>query len=52
MAQLEEFEDRILHTFEAAVTDADDDTVRSIASKYINAVRQDHDLMRDLKTAH
>jgi len=52
VAQLEEFEDRILHTFEAAVTDADDDTVRSIASKYINAVRQDHDLMRDLKTAH
>ncbi|MET0231426.1 MAG: PA2169 family four-helix-bundle protein [Rhodanobacteraceae bacterium] len=51
VAQLEEFEDRILHTFEAAATDADDATVRGIATNYMSAVREDHDFMRDLKKA-
>jgi uncharacterized protein (TIGR02284 family) len=49
IAQLEEFEDRILHTFEAAATDTDDAGVSAIASKYMKSVQEDHDLMRDLK---
>ena len=51
VAQLEEFEDRILHTFEAAAADTDDATVRRIAASYMSAVKKDHDLMRDLKKA-
>ncbi len=49
VAQLEEFEDRILHTFEAAVAKTDDSTVRRIADRYFSSVKKDHDLMRDLK---
>lgn len=49
VAQLEEFEDRILHTFEAAVTNSGDSTVRRIADKYMSSVQKDHDLMRDMK---
>ena len=49
VAQLEEFEDRILHTFEAAVAKTDDSTVRRIADRYFSSVKNDHDFMRDLK---
>ncbi len=49
IAQLEEFEDRILHSFEGAVQDSDDAAVRGLAQKYMPEVRRDHDRMRALK---
>ena len=52
VAQLEEFEDRILHTFEAAAKESDDAAVQRIAATYMSSVKQDHDLMRDLKKAN
>jgi uncharacterized protein (TIGR02284 family) len=49
IAQLEEFEDRILHAFEKAATDSNDATVRGIADRHFKDVRDDHDFMRNLK---
>jgi uncharacterized protein (TIGR02284 family) len=49
VAQLEEFEDRILHAFEHAVTMSKDPNVREIADRYFSSVKKDHNLMRDLK---
>jgi uncharacterized protein (TIGR02284 family) len=51
VAQLEEFEDRILHSFEDAVAKSDDDVVRSIASRYMPEVTRDHNEMKTLKHA-
>jgi len=49
VAQLEEFEDQILHTFQAAVGDESNIELCEIAGRYMTAVKVDHDLMRDLK---
>jgi len=52
VAQLEEFEDRILHTFEKAAADSNDASVRQIVDRHFKAVRDDHDFMRTLKKRH
>ncbi|MFC4727529.1 PA2169 family four-helix-bundle protein [Coralloluteibacterium thermophilus] len=49
IAQLEAFEDRIVHAFRDAVNDSDDAEVRAIAQRYQPQVEQDHAQMRDLK---
>jgi uncharacterized protein (TIGR02284 family) len=49
VVQLEEFEDRILHAFEDAVANVNDQVVRNIAERYMPDVRRDHDEMRTLK---
>jgi uncharacterized protein (TIGR02284 family) len=51
VAQLEEFEDRILDEFRAAIQDTDDPEVRAIAGKYMPEVMRDHDEMKALKDA-
>lgn len=49
VAQLEEFEDRILAEFRAAVEKSDDANVRAIAQRHLPNVTRDHDDMRALK---
>lgn len=49
VSQLEEFEDRILHAFEHAISSSGDQNVRSIANRYMPEVTRDHDEMRTLK---
>jgi uncharacterized protein (TIGR02284 family) len=49
VAQLEEFEDRIVESFERAVADSRDSIARQIADRYFSSVRKDHNIMRDLK---
>jgi len=49
VAQLEEFEDRIVKAFNDAVTDSDDPEVRNIAQKYMPEINRDHTDMRNLK---
>lgn len=51
VAELEEFEDRILHAFQHAAQKADDAGVRTIAQRYMPNVSRDHAQMRDLKHA-
>lgn len=51
VAQLEEFEDRILKEFREAIEGSDDVEVKNIALKYMPEVRRDHDEMRALKEA-
>lgn len=51
VAQLEEFEDRILDEFRDAIEESDDIEVRNVALKYLPEVRRDHDEMRALKRA-
>ena len=51
VAQLEQFEDRILHAFQHAAQESDDAEVRTIAQRYMLQVSHDHDRMRDLKHA-
>lgn len=51
VAQLEEFEDRILDEFRDAIENTDDPEVRAIAAKYMPEVRRDHDEMKALKDA-
>lgn len=51
VAQLEEFEDRILEAFRDASTKDDDMEVRSIAQRHMAQVKKDHDDMRALKRA-
>lgn len=51
IAQLEEFEDRVIEAFRDAVNDSDDAEVRAIAQRYRPQVEQDHAQMRDLKHA-
>jgi uncharacterized protein (TIGR02284 family) len=49
VAQLEEFEDRIVKAFNDAVTESDDPEVRNIAQKYMPEINRDHTDMRNLK---
>jgi uncharacterized protein (TIGR02284 family) len=49
VAQLEQFEDRILYAFQHAAQESTDAEVRTIAQRYMLQVSRDHDQMRDLK---
>ena len=49
VVQLEEFEDRILAAFTSAVSESDDQAVRTIAERYIPEVTRDHNEMKTLK---
>ena len=49
ISQLEETEDRILHSFQDALTSSDRAEVRQIAQNYLPDVRRMHDEMRALK---
>lgn len=49
VAQLEEFEDRILEEFKQTAEKSKDAEVRGIAMKYLPEIRRDHDEMRALK---
>ena len=51
IADLEQFEDRILHAFQDAAQKSDDAGVRTIAQRYMPEIRRDHAQMRDLKHA-
>ena len=51
VAQLEEFEDRILKVFKDAAEKSDDQGVRAIAKRYMPEVVRDHNEMRTLKHA-
>lgn len=51
IAQLEEFEDRIVHSFQDVIIDSDDPEVRGVALKYMPDVARDHADMRSLKHA-
>ncbi len=51
IAQLEEFEDRILKAFNDAQTKSEDPGVRTIAQRYLPEVTRDHNEMRSLKLA-
>ena len=51
IAQLEEFEDRILKAFQDAQAKSDDQGVRTIAQRYLPEVTRDHNEMRGLKHA-
>ncbi len=51
IAQLEEFEDRILKAFQDAQSKSDDQGVRTIAERYMPEVARDHNEMRGLKQA-
>jgi uncharacterized protein (TIGR02284 family) len=52
VAELEQFEDRILHAFRDAAEKSEDAGVRTIAQRYLPDVTRDHAQMRDLKHAH
>jgi len=49
VAQLEEFEDRILGEFRDRAEKSDDADVRRLAMKYLPEIKRDHDEMRALK---
>jgi uncharacterized protein (TIGR02284 family) len=49
VAELEQFEDRILKAFKDAAQKADDPGVRTIAERYLADVSRDHAKMRELK---
>ena len=49
IAQLEAFEDRIVHAFQDVIFDSDDADVRSIVLKHMPAVARDHTDMAALK---
>lgn len=51
ISQLEEFEDRIVHSFQDVIIDSDDPEVRGVALKYMPDVARDHADMRSLKHA-
>ena len=51
VADLEQFEDRILHAFQDAAQKSEDAGVRTIAQRYMPEVSRDHAQMRDLKQA-
>lgn len=51
IAELEQFEDRILHAFQDAAQKSEDAGVRSIAQRYMPDVSRDHAQMRELKQA-
>ncbi len=49
VAQLEEFEDRILASFRKVVENSDDPATQAIAQRHLPAVTRDHNDMRALK---
>lgn len=49
IAQLEAFEDRIVHAFQDVIFDSDDADVRAIVLKHMPAVARDHTDMAALK---
>lgn len=49
VAQLEEFEDRILDAFRKVVENSDDSATRAIAQRHLPQITRDHDDMRALK---
>jgi len=49
VAELEQFEDRILHEFQHAAQKSEDAGVRTIAQRYMPEVSRDHAQMRELK---
>ena len=49
IAQLEAFEDRIVHAFQDVIFDSDDADVRGIVLKYMPTVARDHGDMAALK---
>lgn len=49
IGQLEETEDRILHSFQNALTKSERAEVRQIAQNYLPDIRRMHDEMRSLK---
>lgn len=49
VAQLEEFEDRILDSFRKVVENSDDAATRAIAQRHLPQITRDHDDMRALK---
>jgi len=49
IAQLEAFEDRIVHAFQDVIFDSDDADVRGIVLKHMPSVARDHTDMRSLK---
>lgn len=49
IAQLQAFEDRIVHAFQDVIFDSDDAEVRSIVLKYMPSVARDHTDMQALK---
>jgi uncharacterized protein (TIGR02284 family) len=51
VAELEQFEDRILHAFQHAAQKSEDPGVRTIAQRYMPEINRDHAQMRDLKHA-
>jgi uncharacterized protein (TIGR02284 family) len=51
VAQLEEFEDRIVAEFRTAAAAASDPTVRAVIEKHLPDVLRDHEQMRKLKSA-
>lgn len=51
IAQLEEFEDRILDEFRDALQESEDVEVQALAAKYMPQVQLDHDEMKALKDA-
>jgi len=51
VAELEQFEDRILKAFQHAAQKSDDAGVRTIAQRYMPQISRDHAEMRELKHA-
>ena len=49
IAQLEDFEDRIVDAFRDAAAESDDSAVRALATKYMPEVMRDHSQMSALK---
>jgi len=49
VAELEDSEDRLLHAFEEAATEASDPEVHRIVAQYLPKVRLCHEQMRNLK---
>jgi uncharacterized protein (TIGR02284 family) len=49
IAQLEDFEDRIVDAFRDAAAESDDSGVRELATKYMPEVMRDHSQMSALK---
>ena len=49
IAELEQFEDRVVREFKDAAQKSDDVSVRAIAQRYLPEITRDHATMRDLK---
>lgn len=49
VSELEEAEDRLLHTFESALVDVEADDARAVLRRYVPLARAAHERMRNLK---